>query len=230
MRVTQRSLLDRRQRTAKRLLDLTLAITGLLVLWPVLLLAAELVRRSSTGPVLYRHRRIGQHGREIEVLKFRTMYDSVGPPGMQVTVAGDPRITPIGQRLRDTKLDELPQLWNVVRGELSLVGPRPDVSGYLDRLGGRAALLMDERPGITGAASLCFREEEQLLARFDDPKRSYDEVVYPAKVRIDLEYFERWALGRDLALLVVTVLPAANRWLHVVPPMPDLEPSGEPHR
>ena len=172
------TLLVRRQRAIKRIFDVTVASAALLGLSPLLLLAAVLVRISSPGPILYRHRRVGQHGTIFEVLKYRTMYSS-DEPEWQITVDGDPRITPIGRRLRRSKLDELPQLWNVIRGDMSLVGWRPHVAGYPDRLTGSDAALIGERPGITGAATLYYRNEERELSLQEDPKRYYDEVDLP---------------------------------------------------
>jgi lipopolysaccharide/colanic/teichoic acid biosynthesis glycosyltransferase len=188
-----------------------------------MLLIALLVMVSSPGPVIYRHRRVGQGGRGFDVLKYRTMLATDAEGAWQITVAGDARITPIGRRLRSSKLDELPQLWNVIRGEMSLVGWRPHVAGYPDRLTGPDAVLIDERPGITGAATLYFRDEERLLSLTDDPKRHYDEVIYPLKVRMDLDYYRAWSLKHDLACLIVTALPAADAWLKVIPSPGDVE-------
>jgi lipopolysaccharide/colanic/teichoic acid biosynthesis glycosyltransferase len=210
-------LLDRRQRALKRLFDVLVASLALLVLSPLMLVVAILVQITSPGPVIYRHRRVGQGGRGFDVLKYRTMYTSAAAAEWQITVAGDPRITPIGRWLRSSKLDELPQLWNVLRGEMSLVGWRPHVAGYPDRLTGPEAALIEERPGITGSATLYFRDEERLLSLTDDPKRHYDEVIYPLKVRMDLDYYRTWSLERDLAHLIVTALSGADSWLKVVP-------------
>ena len=221
-------LLNLRQRTVKRVFDVVMASTALLLLWPLMIIVAILVKLSSPGPVYYRHRRVGRYGTELFVLKYRTMYASDSNPGWQITVAGDPRITPLGQRLRNTHLDELPQLWNVIRGEMSLVGWRPHVAGYPDRLSGPDAVLINEPPGITGAASLYFRNEERLLSQHNDPRQHYDEVVYPMKVKMDLEYYRSWSLTRDFACLVVTALPLADRWLHMTPTPGDAELSSAP--
>ena len=220
------ALLDRRQRALKRIFDVVLASAALLFLSPLMLVVAAMVAISSPGPVIYRHRRVGRYGTMFDVLKYRTMYASDSLAEWQITVAGDHRITPIGRRLRRSKLDELPQLWNVVRGEMSLVGWRPHVAGYPDRLTGRDALLLDERPGITGAATLYFRDEERLLSLTDDPKRHYDEVIYPLKVRMDLGYYRTWSLKQDLATLIVTAFPAADGWLGVVPTAAGVEQEG----
>lgn len=215
-------LLSRRQRTLQRALDITVAAAALSLAWPLLLLTAALIKLSSPGPAIYRHRRVGQGGRRFDVLKFRTMYLADHDPDWQITVAGDTRITPIGRKLRRAKLDELPQLWNVIRGEMSLVGWRPHVAGYPDRLTGSDARLIEERPGITGAATLYFRDEERMLSLTDDPKRHYDDIIYPAKVRMDLAHYQAWSLQRELACMVVTAWPGADRWLDVVPKLVDM--------
>jgi lipopolysaccharide/colanic/teichoic acid biosynthesis glycosyltransferase len=211
-----------RSATTKRILDMVGAITGLAILWPLFIILAVLVRLSSPGPVIFRHLRVGQHGRLFEVLKFRTMHATGEQAGPQVTIAGDPRLTPLGRKLRNLKLDELPQLWNVLRGEMSLVGPRPDVPGYADKLTGSLARVLQLRPGITGPASLFLRDEEALLGTIADPLAYYDEVLFPLKVRIDLAYLEEWTLRKDIAYIIVTIAPFADRWLHVIP-RPDVD-------
>jgi len=122
-----------------------------------------------------------------------------------ITLDGDPRITSLGRRLRHWKLDELPQLWNVLRGEMSLVGPRPDVPGYADRLIGEAREILQLRPGITGPATIKYRDEERLLARQSDPVAYNDRVVYPDKVRVNLRYLHRWSLANDIRCILVTI-------------------------
>lgn len=210
-------LLSRRQRALKRAFDAAVASATLVVVSPLIIVTAILVRATSHGPAFYRHRRVGRHGRMFNVYKFRTMYVTDVEAGWQITVGGDKRITPLGRWLRSTKIDEVPQLWNVLRGEMSLVGWRPHVAGYPDKLTGSDAALIGERPGITGAATLYFRDEEPLLARQPDPRRYYDEVIYPAKVRMDLAYFRGWSLLRDIHCLLVTSLPFTDRWVHIVP-------------
>lgn len=190
----------------KRLLDATAAAAGLLVLAPVIGLAVLASRRSTGLSGLFRQQRVGRGGQAFEVLKVRTMRDVPGVTTC-VTADGDPRITRLGHWLRKTKIDELPQLWNVLRGEMSLVGPRPDVPRQLALLtpADRAALL-DMRPGVTGPASLKYRREEELLAASGDPQRLNDEVFWPDKVRINLEYARNWSLLGDLRLIAATAL------------------------
>ena len=138
-----------------------------------------------------------------KVVKLRTMRPE---NGTTVTTANDARITAMGQRLRRWKLDELPQLWNVLIGDMSFVGPRPDVPGFLDKLTGEDRALLTLRPGITGPASLKYRDEEQILAQVGEPERYNAEVIWPDKVRINLEYLRSWSLGKDLGFIIKTVL------------------------
>lgn len=135
--------------------------------------------------------------------KFRSMTVSHG--GSSVSVAGESRITPLGAKLRKYKLDELPELWNVLIGDMSFVGPRPDVPGYADMLEGNDRLILNLRPGITGPASLKYRNEEEVLAQVDDPQRYNDEVIYPDKVRINLDYYYHHSLLGDIKLIIQTI-------------------------
>lgn len=193
-------------RIAKRLFDLGASLAGLLLLCPLMLVVAVLVRGSSSGPVFFVQTRVGRWGRTFRCVKFRTMFMAAEAQGF-VTTAADARITPVGRVLRRWKLDELPQLWNVLKGEMSFVGPRPDVPGYADRLQGDDRQVLELAPGITGPASLLFRDEEALLANVSDPKAFNDEVVYPAKVRVNREYLERWGFWRDVGYIIATVAP-----------------------
>ncbi len=214
-----------RQNLFKRCFDAAVAAVGLMLLMPVALAIAVMVKLTSSGPVLFTQQRVGRHGRLFLVLKFRTMAVDAQCFGT-VTKAGDPRITRLGKVLRTLKLDEVPQLCNVLTGHMSLVGPRPDVPGYGDRLDGEARKTLTVRPGITGPATLFFRNEEELLARAADPQRYNDEVIYPVKVRLNLEYVQRWSFWRDLGYILVTVCPPLDRWLKLVPrniPLPTPE-------
>ena len=195
---------------AKRGFDVVAAALGLMILFPVFLAVAAAVRLSSPGPVLYCQPRVGRHGRLFPCRKFRSMRRD-GPPLGTITADGDPRITRVGRLLRRWKLDELPQLWNVLAGDMSLVGPRPDVPGYADRLQGADRCILELRPGITGPASLLFRDEECLLALARDPQAFNDAVVYPEKVRINRKYYEKGSFGRDLGYLAATVWPALTK-------------------
>ena len=190
--------------TAKFILDRLFAFAGLVALSPVFLVVALLVRfRMPDGPVLFRQVRIGKDGKPFRLVKFRTMVGD--QTGETVTVAGDARITPLGARLRRYKLDELPELWNVLVGDMSFVGPRPDVPGYADALTGDDREILRLRPGITGPATLKYRNEEELLATVDDPKRYNDEVIFPDKVRINRYYLHHPSFRMDLKMLLATV-------------------------
>ncbi|HEX2834596.1 MAG TPA: sugar transferase [Thermoanaerobaculia bacterium] len=182
----------------RRLLDITASLLGLIVLAPLFALVAIFVGR----PVFYRARRVGRYGREFEMLKFRSM--TVAAPGGALTMQNDARVTGVGRVLRRTKVDELPQLINVLRGEMSLVGPRPEDPRYVALYDGEQRHLLDVRPGITSAASLAYRDEERLLTS----EQQYLETILPAKLRIDLEYEKSRTLAGDLRLIVRTIFRA----------------------
>jgi lipopolysaccharide/colanic/teichoic acid biosynthesis glycosyltransferase len=196
----------------KRLFDFAAALAGLIVLSPVMLAVAVAVRTTSSGPALFIQARVGRHGRLFRCAKFRTMRLGAHVHGT-VTTAGDDRITAIGRFLRRWKLDELPQLWNVLTGRMSFVGPRPDVPGYADQLQGEDRRVLELLPGITGPATLLFREEERLLALAKDPKAFNDRVVYPEKLRLNREYLETGSFWRDIGYILATVFPGATNRL-----------------
>ncbi len=189
---------------AKRLFDVIASALGLLLLSPLLLAAAVWVRLDSPGPVLFRQRRVGRFGVPFTIHKFRTMRVE---PGAAITVGEDPRITRSGRVLRQTKLDELPQLWDVLRGAMSLVGPRPELPRYVELYPEalrRAVLAV--RPGITDPASLAYSHEADLLAAAADPEREYRDVILPAKLRLSADYAARASLASDLKLIGRTLL------------------------
>jgi lipopolysaccharide/colanic/teichoic acid biosynthesis glycosyltransferase len=188
----------------KYLFDRIVSLLGLLLLWPVMLVIALLVKvRMPGGPAIFSQQRVGKDGRLFTMYKFRTMTNT--PGGSSVSVIGDARVTPLGAKLRHYKLDELPQLWNVLRGDMSFVGPRPDVPGYADQLEGEDREMLQLRPGITGPASLKYRDEEELLASVPDPQRYNDEVIFPDKVRINRYYLHHYSFWTDLRIIVATV-------------------------
>ena len=203
------------QKTVKRLFDAVVALIGMLALWPLCLLLALAIKMSSAGPVVYSQKRIGQYGKPFLCHKFRTMYSGSDRFG-SVTTGSDKRVTVIGRILRRFKLDELPQLWNVFVGRMSFVGPRPDVPGYADFLEGEDRCILELRPGITGPASLCFRNEEQILAKVDDPQQYNDQVIWPSKVKINAQYFKKWSFWKDIGYILVTVLPPLNIVLKLI--------------
>lgn len=189
----------------KYIFDRTMALTGLLFLWPVLLIVTILIRiKMPDGSPFFCQQRVGKDGKLFTMYKFRSM--SVHHNGSTVSVAGENRITPIGAILRRYKIDELPELWNVLIADMSFVGPRPDVPGYADLLQGDDRIVLTLRPGITGPASLKYRDEEELLSTMEDPIRYNDEVIYPDKVRINRYYATHYSFIDDLKMIFCTVL------------------------
>lgn len=189
-----------RQQVLKRTFDVVVSSVGLVLVGWLIPVLVWLARRDTGTPGLLRHERIGLDGRRFEVLKIRTMAVD-GEDHSSVTVRDDPRITALGARLRRWKLDELPQLWNVLRGDMSVVGPRPDVPGYYDQLDGDDRVLLTVRPGITSPAAVHFRDEERLLAEQPDPQTYNDEVLFPRKVSMNREWVEAWTLAGDIACI-----------------------------
>jgi lipopolysaccharide/colanic/teichoic acid biosynthesis glycosyltransferase len=190
----------------RRALDVAVSGTLLLATAPVLGLLALAVRATSPGPALFRQERVGRDGRPFELLKFRTMVADAPRRGGALTAPGDPRVTRLGAILRRWKLDELPQLANVLRGDMSLVGPRPEVPRYVAGYTPRQRGVLRVRPGITDPASLAYVDEAAVLARFDDCERAYVEVVLPAKLALSLDYLDRRTLRSDLGILVRTLV------------------------
>jgi lipopolysaccharide/colanic/teichoic acid biosynthesis glycosyltransferase len=188
-----------------RLLDLFASVTGLALLSPLLVLIAIAIKLDSPGSVFFRGQRVGRGGRLFKIYKFRSMVADAAQKGPGITTAGDPRITRVGEVLRRTKLDELPQLINVVRGEMSLVGPRPEDLRYVPLYTPEQRRVLSVRPGMTSPASLRFRHEEKLL-QGGDWERAYLSEVLPAKLQIELEYLERRSVWTDLRVIVQTVL------------------------
>lgn len=191
---------------SKRVMDVTCSGLGMLLLSPPLLAIALAVWLGDRGPVLYRQERVGRGGRPFTMLKFRSMVAGADRKGRLVTVGGDARVTPVGRWIRRLKLDELPQLLNVLKGEMSLVGPRPEVQRYVDLYTAEQWPVLDLVPGITDPASIKYRDEEAVLAGYDDPDRAYVEVVMPDKIAINLSYAARATVLSDLAVILRTLL------------------------
>ena len=191
---------------ATRLFDIVCAGIGLLLLSPLLLAVAVWVRLDSPGPVMFRQERVGRFGATFRIHKFRTMRVDAPRLGPQITIGDDARITRSGRWLRASKVDELPQLWDVLRGAMSLVGPRPEVPRYVALYPAELReLVLSVRPGITDPASLSFRNESELLARAEDPEREYVEVVMPMKLRLAADYVRSATLGGDIRLILATL-------------------------
>jgi lipopolysaccharide/colanic/teichoic acid biosynthesis glycosyltransferase len=198
----------------RRLLDVTVGGVLLIALAPLLAVLALLVRATSPGPGVFRQTRIGRHGRPFVLLKLRTMRaDAAGPA---ITAGTDARITPLGARLRRAKLDELPQLWNVLRGDMSLVGPRPELPQYVARYTPAQRAVLRARPGLTDPASLAWADEAAMLATFADPHRAYAQVVLPRKLALSLAYLERRTVWSDLAVVTRTAVHVARAALPAV--------------
>lgn len=203
----------------KWIFDRAVSLVGLFFLWPVLLIVAILVKvKMPGGPVFFVQDRVGRGGKLFKCHKFRTM--TVKHSGSTVSVAGDSRITPLGAKLRHYKLDELPGLWDVLRGKMSFVGPRPDVPGYADKLTGDDRDVLKLRPGITGPATLKYRLEDEMIAEYVAKKQKEgdtrdaqtiaeeynDTVIYPDKVRINCYYYRHYSFVKDIQMIICTVL------------------------
>ena len=189
----------------KLIFDRSMAFLGLICLWPLLIYIALTIKvKMPGGPIIFRQQRVGKDGKLFTMYKFRSM--KVDHGGSSISVAGESRITPLGQKLRKYKIDELPELWNILKGDMSFVGPRPDVPGYADKLQGDDLIILTLRPGITGPATLKYRNEEELLATIDDPVKYNDEVIYPDKVRINRYYAEHYSFFMDIQMIFCTIL------------------------
>ena len=185
--------------------DKIIAFFGLLLLWPLFFVIAFLIAiKMPGGPILFIQKRVGRHGKLFNLIKIKTMkpLDSINTT---ITTKNDARITKWGHFFRRTKLDELPSLWNVLIGDMSLVGPRPDVPGYADNLKGNDRRILELRPGITSPATFKYAEEEKLLSTVDDPVKYNDEVIFPDKVKINLEYLDNWSLWLDIKIIFRTI-------------------------
>jgi len=189
---------------AKRTFDATLAVLSLAALSPVLAVIAAAVKVDSKGPIFYRGRRVGRRGNAFEMLKFRTMVTDAEKLGGSSTPEDDPRITSVGKTLRRYKLDELPQLWNVLIGEMSFVGPRPQVQWAVDLYTPEERAVLDVRPGITDPASLQFANEAEILKGSKDPDKDYIEKIHPEKMRLSLQYVRSRSFSGDLSIIART--------------------------
>jgi lipopolysaccharide/colanic/teichoic acid biosynthesis glycosyltransferase len=191
---------------SKRLFDLCASGVGLLLLLPVLLAVALAIKLDSRGPVFFRQERVGRFGRLFRIHKFRTMVVDAETRGMQITIGADPRVTRVGAFLRRYKLDELPQLIDVLRGKMSLVGPRPEVPRYVACYPAEIRdLILSVRPGITDRASIEFRNESEILGKADDPHRAYVEQVLPVKTRYYVDYVQGRSLAGDIEIIFATL-------------------------
>ncbi len=190
---------------AKRIFDLIASAIGLLILSPIFAIVAIWIKLDSSGPILFKQTRVGYQGQPFQICKFRTMVVNAEAIGAQITTGGDPRITKIGKFLRKYKLDELPQLLNVLMGEMSLVGPRPEVPKYVNLYNSEQKKVFQVRPGITDLASLEFRNENELLVGKDNAEEFYIQEIMPRKLLLNLEYIDRVSLLFDLKIIAKTI-------------------------
>jgi len=188
----------------KRIIDIIFSILGLVILSPMFFIIGIIIKITSEGSIFFVQERIGKNGEYFKIIKFRTMFSDHTSTSM-IAVQGDCRVTKVGYFLRKYKLDELPQLFNVLVGKMSLVGPRPDVAGYADKLVGDDRKILKLRPGITGPASLKYSNEEEILAKQSNPKEYNDDVIYPDKVKINLDYYNNQSIWLDIKIIFATL-------------------------
>ena len=191
----------------KRSFDLAASFLGVVLLSPLLCAVALCIRVCDGSPVFFRQARVGRGGKPFRMWKFRTMVPDAEKRGALLTVGGDGRITALGKRLRGWKIDELPQLFNVLDGTMSLVGPRPEVARYVARYSPEERRVLDLMPGITDPASIRYRDESECLARAEDPEEYYVRVLVPEKIRLNLEYGKKATLSRDIRVILMTLIP-----------------------
>jgi lipopolysaccharide/colanic/teichoic acid biosynthesis glycosyltransferase len=198
-------MLSQADRVKKRAFDMALSVIGIALSWWLILLSWIIASIETRSNGLFMQKRIGWNGKPFKVFKIKTMKPIQGMKST-VTTENDSRITKSGAFLRKMKIDELPQLFNVLFGQMSFVGPRPDVPGFADRLEGEDRIILSVRPGITGPASLKYKDEERILAGQKDPERYNREVIWPDKVRINKAYIREWSLQKDIGYLIRTVM------------------------
>ncbi len=190
---------------AKRIFDIVLSGIGLVLFSPIILVIAIIIKRTSPGPVFYRGKRTGLHGKMFRIFKFRSMVVNAEKTGVSSTSREDARVTPIGRFVRKTKLDEIPQLINVFIGDMSLVGPRPEVKKFTDMYTDEEKILLTIRPGITDYASIWNSDEAELLAGSTDPDKDYLEKIRPEKIRLQLKYQKEMSIGTDIKIIFLTI-------------------------
>ncbi|MFK8110702.1 MAG: sugar transferase [Rubripirellula sp.] len=191
---------------AKRIMDLLVSSLGIVILSPFLIMIAIAVRVTSPGPVLFRQTRVGRNLEAFQILKYRTMVVDAEKLGLQITAGADPRITWVGRILRKSKLDELPQLFNVLKGEMSLVGPRPEVPKYVEMFRDEFQRILVVRPGVTDLASIKYRDESEILSEAEDPEQAYIDQVLPDKLKLSEEYALHSSIALDFWILWKTFL------------------------
>ncbi|MBE6071935.1 MAG: sugar transferase [Clostridium butyricum] len=193
-------------RIIKRVFDVIASGVGIILLSPVLLIIALIIKKESDGPVFFKQVRVGEKGKNFEILKYRTMVVDAEKLGRQITVGNDNRITKIGGFLRKYKLDELPQLINVFKGDMSLVGPRPEVPRYVEMYNEEQRKVLEVKPGITDLASIRYRDENELLGTAEDPDDMYINTIMPDKLALNLEYINKSNIFFDIYIIIKTII------------------------
>ena len=189
----------------KRLLDIVAALIGLIVLFPLLIVIAVWIKLSSKGPLFYSQKRVGKDFKEFDIYKFRSMVINADKIGPSVTSGNDPRITEIGKFIRRTKIDELPQLLNVLKGDMSLVGPRPEVMKFVEKKRDEYKKILSVRPGITDNAAIEFRDEETIMNQYKDKERAYLDIILPKKIKLYYYYIDNISFVNDIKLILKTL-------------------------
>lgn len=190
----------------KRVCDFILSLIGIIVLSPIFIIVSIAIKLDSKGKILFLQKRVGRYGKEFDIYKFRTMVSDAERLGKQITVGNDNRITKVGSFLRKYKIDELPQLFNVLKGDMSLVGPRPEVPKYVKLYSDEQKKVLNVRPGITDMASLRYKDENEILGKVDNPEEYYINVIMKDKLKLNLEYIEKSNIFFDLYLIIKTVV------------------------
>jgi len=194
--------MSKKDKLIKRGFDFIFSFIGLLLTFPIILIAWIIASIETKSNGMFSQIRVGENGKLFKIYKIKTMKNK---KGTTITTANDDRITKSGRIFRKYKIDELPQLWNVLIGDMSFVGPRPDVPGYADKLEGDDRIVLSIKPGITGPASLKYKNEEEILAQVENPKEYNDKVIWPDKVKINKEYIKNWSLKKDIEYIIKTV-------------------------
>jgi len=201
----------------KRFLDILISVLAIILLSPLLIIVALAVKAASAGPIFFRQQRMGKNFRPFYIYKFRTMVKDAPKLGTAITFGDDPRITRLGRFLRKTKIDELPQLFNVLKGEMSLVGPRPEVPRYVEIFRDDYAVILQVRPGITDLASIKYRDEAAVLGQAENPEEEYIKHVLPEKIRYAKEYVNNASLFLDIKIIIQTLLKLVSDKIPISP-------------
>lgn len=198
--------MNKLNQVVKRIFDFLLSLFGIIILSPIFIIVSIAIKLDSKGRILFLQKRVGRYGKEFNIYKFRTMVTDAEKLGKQITVGKDNRITKVGAFLRKFKIDELPQLFNVLKGDMSLVGPRPEVPKYVALYNKEQRKVLDIRPGITDMASLRYKDENDILGKVDNPEEYYINVIMKDKLKLNLEYIEKSNIFFDIYLIFKTII------------------------